>query len=398
LAPDARMEKGDRSEMERVKPMKQILRKYLLPVHRWTGLTVGLVIVLMAVTGAATMFRPWLEPRLNPELLTVPACTQQASLDTMTANAQASHVNARPDTIRLLAAAPDAARMPAASVRFVDQTYVYVNPCSGVVLGQRHRFGGVPGTIEQIHRFRFMQNGSLITGTSALLFGLVLIVGGLLLWLPATVRGLKGALRYDFKLQGLARTVNLHKTTGALVSLIVLTSVLTGLPQAFDWYRDGLYRLTGSQAPAAIPLVNTAGQGARLSMQALWQRAQMVAPHPQEAVLHYEAKPGRALDMYLIEANAPHPNARSMLYLDPQSGAVVSYQPYAASSIGNQLYYWTLSLHTGEIGGLFGQILLLVGALSVPYLAYTGIASFLRRRARRPGAAVKQVARHAAPG
>lgn len=49
--------------------MNTAMRKYLLPLHRWSGLTVGVVVTLMAVTGAAIMFRPQIEPVLNESLL-----------------------------------------------------------------------------------------------------------------------------------------------------------------------------------------------------------------------------------------------------------------------------------------------------------------------------------------
>lgn len=358
--------------------MRAAIRKYLLPVHRWTGLTVGLAVVVMAVTGAAIMFRPQLEPLVNEALLTVPSCTARVPLDALTASALAAHPGGRLDYIRIVAGAPDAMRMPATMVRFTDQVFVYLDPCSGAVLGQRHRFGGVLGTIEQIHRARFMQNGSLITGTSALLFGLVLILGGLLVWLPASLRAASATLRPG----ELPRGLNLHKSVGVYAALIVLTSVLTGLPQAFDWYRHGLYVLAGSAEPAPAPAAASPAGVARLPMEALWQRAQAVMPHPADALLHYEAKPGAAMDAYLVAQDAPHVNARSMLYLDPGTGATLRYVPYADSSAGNKLYFWTLSLHTGHIGGLFGQLMLLAGALSVPVLAWTGIASYLRRRAR----------------
>lgn len=369
--------------------MNTAIRKYLLPVHRWSGLTVGLVVVLMAVSGAAIMFRPQLEPVLNESLLTVARCDARVPLDTLTANAVALRPTARLDYIRLVAGEAGAARMPAAMVRFTDEVFVYLNPCDGAVLGQRHRFGGLLGSIEQVHRFRFMQNGSLVTGTCALLFGLVLIGGGLLMWAPAVARNWRAALRIDPRLRGLPRTLNRHQTVGAYAALVVLTSVLTGLPQAFNWYRDGLYALAGSPRPAKPPMLPAAhdGQAPRLPLEALWRQAQLLVPAPRDALLHYEAKAGAAMDMYLIERDAPHVNARSMLYLDPYSGAVVKYVPYAASSAGSKLYFWTLSLHTGHVGGLFGQLVLLAGALSVPLLAYTGIGSYLRRRARRRAAA-----------
>jgi vanillate O-demethylase ferredoxin subunit len=361
--------------------MNSTLRSWLLPVHRWTGMTVGLVIVLMAVTGASIAFRPQLEPLLNRELLTVPACIGRVPLDTLAANAAARRPGAKLDYIRLLAGEDDAARIPAAMVRFTDQQFVYLNPCTGAVLGERHRWGGVLGTIEQVHRFRFMQNGSLVTGTSALLFGLVLILGGLYLWLPATARGIRRALRFNGRLHGPARTVSLHKTAGLYASVVVLASVLTGLPQAFDWYKRALYSVAGSAQPAKAPQSVAAG-GARLPVEQLWQRAQHLVPHPQEVLIHFPDKPGAAVDMYLIAHDAPHANARTMLYLDAYTGQVLRFIPYAASSAGHKLYFWTLSLHTGHIGGPAGQLLLMLGALTVPLLAWTGIGGYLRRRRR----------------
>jgi ferredoxin-NADP reductase len=357
------------------------MRKIFLPLHRWTGLTAGLVVVMMAITGASIVFRPQLEPLVNADLLTVPQCTNRATVDALTANAQAVRPDATLDYIRLQAGDTGAARIPAAAVRFIDQTFVYLNPCNGEVLGQRHRYGGLLGTIEQVHRLRIMPNGSLITGTSVLLFAFVLICGGLYLWLPSTLRGVKRTLGLGSVPAGPARMMSLHHRFGVFASLIVLTSALTGLPQAFEWYKAGLYALTGSSMrEGAIPSAQPSNGQTRLPMEMLWRRAQELVPQPREMLLHYPAKPRAPADMYLIAQDAPHYNARTMLYLDPYNGKVLKFIPYADSSAGHKLYFWTLSLHTGHFGGLPVQLLLLAGALSIPVLAYTGIASYLRRR------------------
>lgn len=361
--------------------MKPIIRKLLLPLHRWTALTVGLVIVLMAITGAAIVFRSALEPVVNKQLLTVDACRERVPLDTLTSNAAAVRPQAKLDYVRVVAPEDGAARIPAAMVRFTDQNFVYLNPCTGAVLGQRHRYGGVLGTIEQVHRFRFMENGSLITGTSAILFGIVLIIGGAVIWWPATLGGLKTAARFNPRLTGPARTLSLHKTVGVYAGLVLLVSILTGLPQAFEWYKNGIYTMTGSK-PVKIPKAAMPAGAQRLPLEALWQRAQLLVPEPKDMLLHIDSKPGNAADMYLVARDAPHENARTMLYLDAYTGKTVKFIPYAQSSLGHKLYFWSLSWHSGHIGGLFGQLLLLVGALSVPVLAYTGISSYLRRRAR----------------
>jgi vanillate O-demethylase ferredoxin subunit len=86
-----------------------------------------------------------------------------------------------------------------------------------------------------------------------------------------------------------------------------------------------------------------------------------------------------AVEIYAIERGAPHPNARSYVYLNPYTADVLRFEPYAASSAGNRIYRWLGSLHTARVGGLPVQLLLFAGILGVPVLAYTGIRSALRR-------------------
>lgn len=361
--------------------MDATIRKYLLPLHRWIGCTIGLVIALMAATGASILYRPQLEPVLNRQLLTVPACINRVTLDVLTATAVAARPDATLDYIRLAVGDDTDTHMPAVAIRYTDQSFIYLDPCTGAVLGQRHRYGGLLGTLEQIHRFRFIDHGNLITGTSALVFVLVSILGGLYMWWPASSRSLKRAVRFNRRLVGQARTAALHKTVGLYASFILAASALSGLPLAFDWYKHGLYLIAGSPVPASPPKSRHAGM-TRLPMETIWQRAQELVPMPREALLHYPHKPGDAVDMYLIAHDAPHANARTMLHLDAYTGKVLAFVPYAASSSGHKLYFWLLSWHTGRVGGVPAQFLMLMAALSVPVLAYTGIAGYLRRRRR----------------
>jgi uncharacterized iron-regulated membrane protein len=100
---------------------------------------------------------------------------------------------------------------------------------------------------------------------------------------------------------------------------------------------------------------------------------------------------------YAIAADAAHPNARSYMWFDAGTAALVRFTPYEKASAGFRIYYWILSLHTGVTGGWVVQVLLLFGTLSVPVLAYTGIASYFRRKSRATSAAAvpAQTAAHA---
>lgn len=364
--------------------MKPLIRLYLLPLHRWTALTVGCVILLMAATGAAMAFRPQLEPAVNADLVSVSACGRRLPLDVQVAGALQARPGATLDYVRLFGAGSDAVRLPATIVRFKDedQTVAYVNPCSGEVLGMRARFGGMFGTLEQLHRFRFMEGGSVVVGSCVIAFVLVLLGGGIALWWPAR-GGWKRALRPDLRLPQPIRRMHLHKTVGLYASAIVLLSALTGLPLSFDWYKAAVYGVAGSPQPAKAPKLKPVVDASPLPLEALWQRAREKVADPVEALLHNPGlAPKSAVEIYLIERGAPHPNARTMLYLAPYTGATLGYMPYQDSSAGHKLYFWALSWHMGLIGGVPAQLLLLGGALALLYLGYSGIAMFLRRRAR----------------
>ena len=161
--------------------MSSAINKSIRVVHRWVGLTVGLVIVMMALTGSVNLFRAPLEPIINRDLLTVASCSERAPLDVLAANAQAVHSVAELDYVRIIAKEDGEERMPATRIRFTDQEFVYLNPCAGEVLGQRERYGGVVGSIEQLHILRFREDKErrIITAVCAIIFAVLLIGGGI---------------------------------------------------------------------------------------------------------------------------------------------------------------------------------------------------------------------------
>jgi ferredoxin-NADP reductase len=361
--------------------MNSLARKTLLPLHRWTAMSIGLVIIVMAATGAGMAFRPQIEGPAIRDLLTVPACDNQLSLDDQIATALDARPGSRMSDVRVSATTPGAGQLPTTMVRLNDdvRTIVYVNPCTGDVLGTRARFGGVFGTLEWLHRFRFASNGSIVVGTCVIAFVAVLLAGGIALWWPTGSRGWKKAFRFDRRLPEPARTMNLHKTIGVYAAIIPLFSALTGLPLSFEWYKNAVYAATGSPLPAESPRSSVGLDARRLSVEALWRRVQTIDRNTAEALIRFPLKTDDPVEVLMIDTDAPHPNAYSSLYLDAYSGKALSFTPYRTSSAGNRLYYWMLSAHTGLIGGVIAQMLLFSGGVAVLVLAYTGIGTVIRR-------------------
>jgi vanillate O-demethylase ferredoxin subunit len=359
------------------------LRTYVARLHRWTGLAVGPLIVLMAVTGIGMVLRPQLEPMIYRDLMIVPPCTARLALDDLAAKAREVHPTGV-ITHAWIMGANDRSTM----LRFDDNASVYLDPCSGAVLGQQHRYGGLFGGLERLHKWAYLDGDKplhLVPGAFALLLALVMTVGGIVVWRPRRWRAWKSAAKFRPHLSGLAFTRNLHTSAGLYAGLIVFIVAATGVPQAFDWAENAIRWIAGS-ATAAMPRASSSRADAKhISLETAWQRVRALVPDPTLSVIHIATRPGAPVDVYLIGRDAPHAEARSYVYLDGSSGEVLDFRPYAAASPGQKLVYWFAALHKGQIGGLPTQLLLLVGMLGIPVLGYTGIESYLRKRIGRRG-------------
>ncbi|MDB5442589.1 MAG: hypothetical protein JWP73_965 [Phenylobacterium sp.] len=371
-------------------------RRALLPIHRWIALTLGIVVLASAITGAGMAFRKQLDPLVYPRMLQAPACAARLPLDQFVSRARALHPTGKLDYIRLLGR-PDAPVI----LRFADKDTYYFDPCSGAVLGEQNRYAGFFGRIEQLHRFVYVKNGGWLVGAGALAAALGLVIGGLVVWWPRAPRRLADGFRLNTNLRGRAFELDLHRTLGAYAATLLLVSSLTALPQAFDFVKNGLNTLTGTPTettPQSAPPATTGHKAAKISMEQAWRMVQALSPHPREALLHLPLKARSPIEIFTIAADAPHANARTYLYLDAYSGRVLRFTPYRRMGLGGKIYFWTLSIHTGEVGGIVGQVLLFLGALSVPVLAYTGVSSYLRRRFARRTPAPPIAADGAPPG
>lgn len=354
--------------------MRALIRNVVLPVHRWTALTVGLVVLWMALTGLGLLFKAQLDPAVNGSLESVGACLAPRALDDLVARARIAH----PDgALRLVGVEGSATR--STWVRFANGDTVYVDPCSGRPIGELNKYHGLFGSLEYLHRLEFLSGaGHAAAGTVAFVFALIIVIGGIAIWWPASSKGLRWSITFAMRPAGRARLMRIHRATGFWVCLIVLFSALTGPIDSFHWYQRAIAALTES-APSAPEPAAVAVKGPRLTLQALWQRAERITPHPREALLIVPKTPTAPVELDIIERSAPNHQAVSFLYLDPYSGRALGFAPYAASSLANKMMAWGIAIHAGQ-AGVPAQMALLVGGLGVVVLGYTGLASYIRRR------------------
>ena len=158
-------------------------------------------------------------------------------------------------------------------------------------------------------------------------------------------------LTLNRKLTGRPWGLNLHKTFGVYAAPVLLFNALSGITVAFEPTRSVLDFITFSKRDQA-PVAPAKARSPFAGFDAVERQMNCLRPDARETYIPLP-KAG-IVAAYAIASDAPHPNARSYVYLE-LSASVVRYAPYARASAGYRLYYRMLSLHTAVTGGILVQ-------------------------------------------
>ncbi len=102
----------------------------------------------------------------------------------------------------------------------------------------------------QIHRWLAADAvGKQIVGASTIAL-IYFCLSGLYLRWPRKWLDWRAWLRLDWAQKGRSFLWHLHSVVGTWVLVAYLVMALTGLFWSYDWYRSGLYTITGTPVPA----------------------------------------------------------------------------------------------------------------------------------------------------
>ena len=217
-----------------------MLKKTLFQLHWFFGITAGLVLALMGITGAAVSFQDEILRALNPTVLKVekreagvlPPAELVRKLET-TEGKTVSMLwveSASGNAARVFFTAPPGERR--GQMRYFDP---YTGDYMGDAVGQ-----DVLGFILQLHRFLAMgETGRNITGACSLILVFFCLSGLYLRW-PRQVASWRAWLTLDWRKKGRSFNWDLHSVFGTWCLLFYLFSALTGLYWSYDWYSQGL--------------------------------------------------------------------------------------------------------------------------------------------------------------
>jgi uncharacterized iron-regulated membrane protein len=351
----------------------------LFQIHLWTGITVGLYISVVCVTGSALVYRIDMQRAAHPTLFTPgtgrpthPAIVLERVRDAFPAD-RVSFVEApsrtRPVYLAYLRRGDD---FPA----------VLADPADGRVLGEVPQHS-VIRTLQELH-FDLLagRRGRIANGIGAVLL-LVLCLTGMVIWWPGlanwrrslTVRPTRNWRRASW---------DLHSATGFWTVVLIAMWAVTGLyfafPSQFRAAVNWISPLTVTEPPSSAPAVP--GER-RQSWRELVARAEQ--QRPGEHVARMVPPPDdSAAFVVMFSKTMPLPGGRADLtpvYLDQYTGAVLP-SPVVTRSIGDVVMDWAGWLHVGAFGGSAVRLAWCVLGLAPPLLFITGFTMWWLRVVR----------------
>jgi uncharacterized iron-regulated membrane protein len=362
------------------------LRKVIFWLHLSAGLTAGVVIFIMCVTGALLAFeRQTIEFfERDARYVTAQEGSQKLAPQQIIDKVKSERPESKP-TALLVTNEPGAAWQ----INLGREGWLFLNPYTGEESGQGNKsVRDLMSSLRNWHRYVAMSGGMRdigkgITGASNLLF-LFLAISGIYIWFPRNLswRTVKPVVWFRGGLRGKARNFNWHNTIGFWCSLFLIVFTLTATVISFQWASNLLYTITGNELPPPSA-GGQAPQGEKAyefptNIDAAFVAAQSRSPLWKSISVRLPVEGGLAV-FTIDEGIYWNIFGRSTLTFDTNAAAVKKWEPYGEQNSARQLRSWFRFTHTGETGGVPGQIIGFVACAGGAFLVWTGFSLALRR-------------------
>lgn len=374
--------------------MNKKVKKIAYHLHLWLGGISGLIMFIVCITGAiwAVGIHNWFGVNPSAPKIEVVAGQELMAPSVLTEKLADTLKGAQPMFIRYERDRPAAMRV------YGDEANLWItlNPYTADIISYKDYNDKSSSSSMSFwdymrwgHRALWLpwDVGRVIVNYGTLTF-LIVLVSGLILWIPKSRKGLKNRLTFNWK-RGTKlkrKLYDMHLVLGFYASFFLIVICCTGMVWGLDWWSRATYKITtgdslppwGSvEAPkGATDLVSE--MALPLKMDFLFYRAIEENPNAEAITVTY---PERDNENATIGIKISHDeqvlyNYDSFYYNQHSLREVKSssYRDgrYSDKSLGEKLRRQNYDLHIGSIWGKVGQVLMFFAALFGASLPLTG--------------------------
>lgn len=373
---------------------KKNLKHWIGQIHLWLGLTSGLFVCFLGITGCILAFQVEIENATQPyrfvevqnKPLLRPSEIQEIT-DKVLPNKEAHSVGYQDGKSSIV------------TYYSLTDTYfwtVFVDPYTGEVLKVKDMSEDFFRQVINGHYYLWLPPdiGQPILTTATMMFAFLLI-SGLVLWWPKNRAASKK--RFTIKWNAKWRRVNydLHNVVGFYVTWIMLFLALTGMVMGFQWFAKSTYWMASGgkemvpftesvSKSASNPTLVALAEGKAPAQDILWAKARAERPGFKG---NMDVHPPHAKDAAIELAINPDPGTywkADYLFYDRYTLEEMNvdhmFGKFDEASTADKIARMNFDLHVGAVLGLPGKILAFCGSLVAASLPITGFLIWRGRR------------------
>ncbi|GAA3517986.1 PepSY-associated TM helix domain-containing protein [Aquimarina addita] len=359
-------------------------RSTILKIHKVLGLTTGLVLFIVSITGCLWVFKEEIESFYDDYKYIQPIEKQFIS---------ASSIKNIAETIlpeRTIHGVVYGAPNEAIEVVFYEAEpeifyqSVFINPYTGDFIKRIDNTAGFFGFILDGHLTLWLPEaiGSRVVSYSILLF-LIILISGLFLWWPKSNKNWKQRLQFNWnsKTRWKRKNFDLHTVTGFYISSFGLILAFTGCVMAFNWFYFIAYKATGGDKAPQFIMPNNISKNSVLKEQnppydQLIPALSKTYDAAKNFELHYPENDSTAI---LVEVS----NSKGLyydmdyLFFDQNTLQEIEttsiYGKYKNAKFADKVIRMNYDIHIGAIGGIAGKIIVFLVSLICASLPVSGV-------------------------
>jgi sulfite reductase (NADPH) flavoprotein alpha-component len=395
-----------------------MFKKVFFQLHWFLGITAGLILALMGITGAIYSYEQQILKWVNEDSYVVHA----ESTPKLTPNEIFKHFKETSPEFKInsITIAKDATASSSINVAKEGARRgknIMINPYSAEILPE------IKGQeffqfIQQLHRnLTVGPVGKQITGACTLIL-IFFVLSGLYLRWPKK-HTIKQWLAVKPKLKGRNFIWDLHAVVGTWVIVFYLILACTGLYWSYDWWRSGMFKVLGVERPQAQMQMSgpklqqgpehqtstqTRGESAQnnnthatterkpknkelpvetihMALEQSWSNFNAKVGHEYSSLtFNIPKKNNDEIELSFVDPIPQHERARNKAIYNYKTSEVTTLELYEDKKLNEKIMSSMLPVHRGSFFGPVYQFFAMLASLAMPLFFVTGWMLYLKRR------------------
>ncbi|MDY3345512.1 PepSY-associated TM helix domain-containing protein [Riemerella anatipestifer] len=380
------------------KASKNTFKKIIGKLHLWLGLSVGIVVFIVSITGAVYVFKDEIENLLRKEVIyhNEKDIEHKTTLSLSVLEQRVNEQTKEPYPIHWAEIPLDKTKSykfnyyeknPKAW-HYFDELVVYktayVNPFTGEVLkvyDEKYSFFNI---VKFIHWSFLLKSdwGTYVVGIPVLIF-IFMLISGIILWWPKNKKARKQRIWFQWKNIKSWRRKNydLHSILGFYSSLVAFIIAVTGVFYSFFFVQALIYVVfSGDETEypyfAEYKTVAPKEMRNKHTLDKMAQQVEALFPNAYAYSLdfgheHMDDHEHPNFSVFVKELSYSYHKNHSVIF-DENSGELLKVHRHSDKNLGEKAIAANYDIHTGAIFGIWTKILAFVASLICASLPITG--------------------------